>query len=235
MTLSTTRAKKRVLRFDPDCDPDEGFMEFRLTYEGPLRSSGNGRDGNLAKREHKHDIRKVFHRQLRLLWEETPFLKAGEGSGPNLLSADSRGYVKAPTTVQELSVAHSHYGFNFVPLVTADLGLMCGLDILYLRRAKPGDVLQYTGDIDNRLKTLFDALQIPDANQGYAARTPTQDEKPFFCLLENDRLITKVSVETDRLLQDVPNQDGDTENDARLVITVRVRPYELHADNMQFG
>lgn len=209
-------------------------MEFRLTYEGPLRSS-NGRDERPARRDHKHDIRKTFHGQLKRLWAETPFLR-GDSSGPNLLSFTSeRRYVKPATSIDELAAKHFLYGFNFVPLVTADLGLMCGLDILYLRRAKPGDVLQYTGDIDNRLKTLFDALQIPDANQGYSAKSPAEDEKPFFCLLENDRLITKVAVETDRLLEDVNNPEGDIENDARLVITVRIRPYEIHADNMHFG
>jgi hypothetical protein len=46
------------------------------------------------------------------------------------------------------------------------------------------------GDIDNRLKTLFDCLTLPDPNQGYEAETPAQDELPYFyCLLEDDRLI----------------------------------------------
>jgi hypothetical protein len=211
-------------------------MEFRLTYEGPLRAGNEGaRDKRPSRMSHKHDIRRVFHSQLKALWAHTPFLRTGVGGGPVLIAGESRDYVKPATTIEELSRKHAKFGFNFVPLVTEELGLICGLEILYLRRSKPGAVLQYTGDLDNRLKTLFDALQMPDANQGYAGRTPEPDESPFFCLLENDGLITKVAVETDLLLQDVANAVGDKENDARLVITVKLRPHELHADNMQFG
>ena len=134
--------------------------------------------------------------------------------------------------IETLSQRYSLYGFNFVPLVTLDLNLLCGLDILFLRTGKPGEVLR-SGDIDNRLKTLFDALRIPEANENYSARSASADEKPFFCLLEDDKLITKVSVETDQLLQNV-SAKSDV-NDVRLVITVRLRPYEMHLGNMQFG
>ena len=90
------------------------------------------------------------------------------------------------------------------------------------------------GDLDNRLKTLFDALRIPVPNERYSERNVADDEKPyFFCLLEDDRLITKVSVETDQLLELV-RPDANAE-DVLLVITVRLRPYELHLGNMQFG
>ena len=88
------------------------------------------------------------------------------------------------------------------------------------------------GDIDGRLKTLIDALAIPDANQGYESRKAEKRENPLFVLLENDRQITKVSVETDQLLEYVtPNQDV---NEVRLVITVKIRPYEVHAGNLPF-
>jgi hypothetical protein len=70
-------------------------------------------------------------------------------------------------------------------------------------------------------------------NQGYDAMTPAQDETPFFCLLENDRLMTKVSV--NRLLSNVKNDDGDRENEARVVITVHIKPRDLHLWNIQYG
>jgi hypothetical protein len=54
---------------------------------------------------------------------------------------------------------------------------------------------------------------------------------PFFCLLEDDRLITKVSVETDSLLEAIK---GDP-NDVRVTITVRIRPYQMHVGNMMLG
>jgi hypothetical protein len=51
--------------------------------------------------------------------------------------------------------------------------------------------------------------------------------------LEDDKLITKVSVETDQLLEF--STTASDINDARLVITIRLRPYEMHLGNMQFG
>ena len=83
------------------------------------------------------------------------------------------------------------------------------------------------------MKTLFDALRIPVPEENYSSRVPQEDEKPFFCLLADDRLITKVSVETDQLLEFVGSSPSP--DDVRLVITVRLRPYELHLGNMQYG
>ena len=101
----------------------------------------------------------------------------------------------------------------FLPLVTSELKLTCWLDILYLRRKKPGELFEH-GDIDNRLKTLIDSLAMPDLNQSYASRTQGTDELPYFyCLLENDRLVSKVTVETDYLLEDLPITDDHKKQD----------------------
>jgi hypothetical protein len=55
---------------------------------------------------------------------------------------------------------------------------------------------------------------------------------PFCVLVEDDRLITKVSA--DMLLEPVP--DVEDQNDAvRLVIGVTVRPYHVHLDNLAFS
>jgi len=55
----------------------------------------------------------------------------------------------------------------------------------------------------------------------------------FFCLLADDKLITKVSMETDQLLEFAGSSPND--DDVRLVITVRLRPYEMHLGNIQYG
>ena len=130
------------------------------------------------------------------------------------------------------------YGFTFLPLVTSDLKLTCWLDINYLRRKRPGELFEH-GDIDNRLKTLIDSLSMPDPNQLYGERIQQPSELPHFhCLLENDRLVSKITVETDYLLQDLPitkdHPEAD-ENDARLTITVRIRPYEMTLSNLLFS
>src|SRR6266849_6098917 len=55
-------------------------------------------------------------------------------------------------------------GKQFVPLVRQSLALACSLDILFLRREEPGSLILQGGDIDNRIKTLFDALKMPTAD-----------------------------------------------------------------------
>ena len=91
-----------------------------------------------------------------------------------------------------------------------------------------------SGDIDNRLKTLFDALRPPTCKEelgGYD--TPTPDERPFYCLMTDDKLITKVALETDRLLEPTARDCGD--NDSRVVISVKLKPYDMGWDNINFG
>jgi hypothetical protein len=211
----------------------EDNVEFRLTYAGLLyatqREPAPLQADNRAG--HKHEIRKIFHPQLKRLWEITPFLKSGHRSGTSAMLLE--GAEEDPVyDIPTLAGRHSLYGFNFVPLVTSDLNLICGLDILFLRPDRPGGLI-WAGDIDNRLKTLFDSLRIPEANERYSDRTPGPDEKPFFCLLEDDKLITKISVETDQLLQFVTPTEEMSE--VRLVITVRLRPYEPTLGTIQFG
>ena len=71
-----------------------------------------------------------------------------------------------------------------------------------LRPEPPGSIITQGGDIDNRLKTLFDALKVPKESLAIPPEDKPKDvETPFFCLLEDDNLITKVSVVTDRLLE----------------------------------
>lgn len=206
-------------------------MEFRLTYRGLLMSTQRDpmTNQNDARAGHKHEIRRIFHSQLKRLWESVPHLVAGARTGPGFLidgPSDRR-------TAESLANRFQSNGYRFVPLVTEDLGLIVGLEILYLRRSKPGRIVS-AGDIDNRLKTLFDALRMPtNSNELGPYREPQEGEDPFYCLLEDDDLMTKVSVETDTLLEDI--SDVPNMHDAHLVITVRLRPHELRFDNIQFG
>ncbi|MDE0105166.1 MAG: hypothetical protein OXN89_22545 [Bryobacterales bacterium] len=103
------------------------------------------------------------------------------------------------------------------------------MDILMLRKGAPGRVRT---DIDNRLKTLFDALRMPSSTE--LARSITCEEKqsslperdPFFVLLQDDKLITKVTVTSDMLLEPIPDL-ARQEDAVRLVICVNIRPYAI--------
>lgn len=111
------------------------------------------------------------------------------------------------------------HGFNFAPLVAESVGLTAELDILLLWPASPGKIITSGGDIDNRIKTLLDALKLPSEPTALPPNTmPQPGEEPFFCLLEDDSLITRINVETDRLLEPVR-----TSSEVDLTIRVRTR------------
>lgn len=153
-------------------------MEFTLYYRGELKANRGAKD--------KQALRRHFHVQLRNLWHQLPlkemhkFLDEAPGSNTSIIKPVN--------------------SFKFVPVVTEKLNLIAELKITFLRPESPGSLITKTGDIDNRLKTLLDALKIPEPTALPKDDQPTASEHPFFCLLEDDCLITRVSVETDRLL-----------------------------------
>ena len=104
----------------------------------------------------------------------------------------------------------------YQPLVRKSLDLNCALEILFLRQEDPGSLVLQGGDVDNRIKTLFDALRLPDAD--VEQRYPQSKEK-IDCLMESDTLISGFHVSTDRLL--VPKTVKV--NEVHLVIEVKIR------------
>jgi hypothetical protein len=54
------------------------------------------------------------------------------------------------------------------------------------------------GDLDGRIKTLFDGLKMPDPKNDYVGDEPTAD--PLYVVLEDDALISDISIRTGRLL-----------------------------------
>lgn len=201
-------------------------MRFRLTYSGPLFSTGN--DAKERRAPHKHDVRTAFHPQLKRLWEITPFLKRGRSSYNGITWAGEDVLPEPTRRREELATKFQIGPWGFVPLVTEAMDFYCSLDILFLRLGSRKSLLRQ-GDLDGRLKTLFDALSAPDANQGYTSRAQEKkSDNPMFVLLEDDRQITKVSVETDVLLEplDAGRPDQYADSDVRLVITVDLAPVE---------
>jgi hypothetical protein len=109
--------------------------------------------------------------------------------------------------------------YRFIPLASKQTCSGCSIDILFLRREAPGNLIRSGGDIDNRIKVLFDGLKVPQEDAELPSESPTADEVPFFCLLQDDSLITEVHVITDRLL--IPhNPNEERETNVHLVIRV---------------
>ena len=115
----------------------------------------------------------------------------------------------------------------FVPVVTQGLDLVAQLDILMLHPEEPGAIITKGGDLDNRLKTLFDALRNPKDLKELPDNYPQPPtEQLLYCLLEDDALITGVAMTTDRLLE------FSSEDEVFLLIRVWIRGAKTTMDNM---
>jgi hypothetical protein len=215
--------ERRVLWTDSDAESflAEGAMQFHLTYEGQLL--GASRSNTRAK--HKHEIRQAFHKQLRRLWQSDPVLrdlKLYVNTDP-LPEQDALARFGRPVpAIESLASNFARNGYRFVPLVIESFMTLCKVEILFLRPDLPGGLLE-SGDIDNRIKTIFDALRMPkDRAELGGYDKPGSDDDPFFVLLEDDKLIDSVSVTTGLMLEALEG-DQFERNHARLFITITTR------------
>jgi len=215
-------SEKLSLVSDPDTPLGGTAMEFKLTYEGQLL----GASRNNTRAVHKHEIRRKFHPQLKRLWEIMPALVTRE----HLFNDEKWQAIRRPYR-DYVADNFQRCGYRFCPLVTDSLFLHCNLEILFLRADPPGAIIK-SGDMDNRLKTIFDALRIPQNADELGGATPQDGEDPFFCLLEDDRAISNLTVETATLLE--PTGDQFDVNDARLIISVKLWAYRVLPMNIDF-
>lgn len=189
-------------------------MKFRLVYNDRLKASQT----KSKDIWHIHQVRTSFQPQLKFLWEQDPTLR--EISQIYLAASPPPGCINH---INDISI------HKFASLIHSRSYLLAHLDILFLRPAAAGDLFDNSGDIDNRIKTLLDALRIPKQNELPHDWVPSDTEKPFHCLLEDDKLISRFSVDTDRLL--VPQEH---QQDVSLVITVSLAASKGTVDNGDF-
>ena len=99
-----------------------------------------------------------------------------------------------------------------------------------LLRADPKDALLTRGKGGCRsLRKAHDVQGL-----GTEDGKPGEGEDPFYVLLEDDRFITHLSVTSDMLLDPLESV-ADKDPQARLVITVSVRPYDVNSSNLDFA
>jgi hypothetical protein len=94
-------------------------MEFRLTYEGLLLGASRSN----TRAQHKHEIRAVFHKQLKRLFETHPAFEFYRPTMPYLsseLAVNNQAYVSA--------------GYKLFPLARRNLSLLCSINILFCDR-----------------------------------------------------------------------------------------------------
>lgn len=204
-------------------------MEFRLIYQGPLYSR---KSRHLV--ENKNQIRAAFHEQLAFLWQIHPRLRRFNRVWRDIYTGRARERklaekTKRPipeigeTEIDAIGRRYEKGGIRFVPLVNDEFQLVCALTIVFLRREKAGNIMVSSsgGDIDNRIKTLVDALRVPR----------TEDEmkgcpvgiSPFFCLMADDSLVTELNVITDRLLTPANPDNTHPEADAHVTILAKIK------------
>ena len=212
-------------------------VQFRLAYRGRLPA-----DGGKKPLELKHEIREQLHPQLQDLCARTPaLLRLVAGMIGEVPRKNYNRFPELQTlydqTNPDLSAiaAKYHFGeFQFVPIVLGAMKMVCELDILFLRRERPGSLMskpkdEYGGDLDNRLKILLDALRLPrEAKEVPPGARPTAHQTPFLCLLEDDSLITRFQVESDTLLGGEPGDPKDVD----LAIKVMTRFTESSLANL---
>jgi hypothetical protein len=166
-------------------------MKFRLLYEGQIPPRQK------AKIEDVHAIRMALDPQMRALWQFPPLSIAA----PQLLQ------YKDKTDPRSIGLAETRGNLPFIPIVSKKVDLQCALDITFLRQQAPGQLIGDGGDIDNRVKTLLDALSVPPLSQQKSFRKVVLEPgQAILCLLQDDSLVTKLAVETDRLLRPMPNK-----------------------------
>lgn len=179
-------------------------MDICLIYRGNVASR------NRAVAKDKHAIRCQLHPQIKRFWDLTiasqnenrtqhenywtPFkLKKGDGDVSLL---ETRGNSTFATTVSD----------------AAGWCALCRLSFTFFEH----DIRSGIGDIDNKVKTLMDALSLPPkADAAELEITST----PFHCLLANDRLVTSYSVDRRTIFT---GKQSQTPDDDFVVIDARV-------------
>lgn len=189
-------------------------MKFTLVYEGSLPSGGN----NSKHSRHKWEIRNCIHPQLATLFQRHAVLI-------QMLEADNENRrLGQPSQVQFKKVRVGNH--DYVPLCNQYLNFVCSLDILFLRPEAPGALITQGGDLDNRIKVLFDALRMPTQGENPPADLTVPD--PMYCLLESDTLITRFSIRTDQLLTEGPSGTSHV----KLIIEVSTHPLAITWGNI---
>ena len=120
-------------------------------------------------------------------------------------------------SVNEKPMYHEIGQKRFWFLISEHLKTVVDLSFIFLFPYEIGTIVVSGGDIDNRLKTMFDALRIPH-NENEIPRDDDFDyNKGMYCLLEDDKLINKLDIQ---VFQD---HYPINEKSCRVLIKVRTR------------
>ncbi|HEV8348219.1 MAG TPA: hypothetical protein VGQ16_16700 [Vicinamibacterales bacterium] len=190
-------------------------MKLLLRYRDNLPASAGPAE--------KMQLRFFLSRQLRRVWENYFEAKHPLGQLPRakptkLPAANSLPYF--------MTVFDDEPSYRFVPLVTHGNKIRCRLSIRYGRWRTGGAAqLLDNGDIDARLKVLFDGLSIPQANQLNFSKVHLEHQTDTcFVLAEDDRLIESVEIGTFEIL-DAPKGQKEDNLETVFHIQASLKPF----------
>jgi hypothetical protein len=208
-----------IIRFREAIATDLEMLRFSLKYEGELKSTTDRR----TRVADKNRLRWHFSDQLEALLCRGDFSRIQTrnrepdnetGNGITLdLSKIGGGEIK---------------GVYYIPVIDRTFIAVCSLAIRLDRSERPGSLFEHgndgDGDLDNRLKTLLDALRVPH-NENEARQHETEPNKrTCVCLFEDDSMVTALNIETRPSLRPLPR--GHVE----LTIDVEIRTHDLIFD-----
>ncbi|MCH9613063.1 MAG: hypothetical protein S4CHLAM102_15670 [Chlamydiia bacterium] len=171
-------------------------MKIILKYTGALNSTTDVKD--------KQRVRDCFHRQLKRVWE---------AQGDNILKGVRETPWSSNETVDKM----------FVPLVRKEHDLRVKLDIDILKDPARKSNKQF--DLDNKLKTLFDCLRIPNTPQEMQRIQEELVEVPYFGLLQDDHLVEAVSIRKGDWMFAPDEQEGKHHNEMHFFIFIKAHIY----------
>jgi hypothetical protein len=213
-------------------------VKFTLIYDGDLPSAGNKPQPVPASL-----IRNVFHDQLADLWESHVIFRqlartARTYPGGSFFSDGKFPPPELPDynePVRPLQPGQTDYcapipvsgaSASYIPIVRRSLYLAAAVDVLFLWHEEPRSLMQQGGDLDGRLKTLFDALKMPDPkDSNYKGARPTAD--PLYVAPEDDALISDFSIKSGSLL----GRGAKKKHEVRLTIDITIKVLRVFPQN----
>jgi hypothetical protein len=206
----------------------EESVDFTLKYAG-LVMTGPSTVAKLSRT----NLREAFHKQLAILWRVHPYLKdLDPGTFPRQRQRTQRLDEVAPKVHYGLWYRCLEGGYDYVPIVHYGHRAHCHLAIRVHSLRAPGGIIHSGADLDNRLGVVIDALKMPDPTGPYDESNSTGEEPMMFCLLENDDLVTKISIESFRLLSDDPEAAKPEYIDLDIdvhIVPAAATPFQLSA------
>ncbi|RWA71387.1 hypothetical protein [Mesorhizobium sp.] len=179
-------------------------MDIYLTYRGQIPSKTSSLDAVWS-------MRKSFHSQLQKLWGKEPFaiLKKWE---------DSNFAAGAPNFLRQIGDQ------IFVPFYSEVVGVGVKLEIKLLTGLPLQQAVISSGDLDNRVKRIIDALRAP-TQKGELTKNLEPGSR-WYCVMDDDSSVKEVTASL------APYLDSSDPSESFVFVRVRTSPSAVTLANL---